>query len=153
MSQNHPKTTSLMTSLTKKPQPPIKKIFSSADCKTGWSVWALEQLSNAIGRGAMALVRQQTTAVFRPKSRYENIVRRPLVKYALSHLHATRKLWPVFEFEIHCFQLWCNTHRCTTLCYLTLWRPHGFGDIRKTTPKRTWLCARISLVWYALQTR
>jgi len=31
MGQNDPKTTSLMTSLTKNPQPPTKKIFSSAD--------------------------------------------------------------------------------------------------------------------------
>jgi len=31
MSQNGPKTTSLMTSLTKNPQPPTKKIFLSAD--------------------------------------------------------------------------------------------------------------------------
>jgi len=23
---------------------------------------------------------------------------------------------------------------------LTLWRPRGFGDFRKKTPKRTWLC-------------
>jgi len=30
MSQNGPKTTSLMTSLTKNPQPPTKKYFSSA---------------------------------------------------------------------------------------------------------------------------
>jgi len=31
MSQNGPKTTSLMTSLTKNPQPQIKTFFSSAD--------------------------------------------------------------------------------------------------------------------------
>jgi len=30
MSQNGPKTTSLMTSLTKNPQPPTKKYFTSA---------------------------------------------------------------------------------------------------------------------------
>jgi len=36
---------------------------------------------------------------------------------------------------------------------LTLWRPLGFGDLKKKTPKRTWLCAGISQVWYALQTR
>jgi len=35
----------------------------------------------------------------------------------------------------------------------TLWRPLGFGDFRKETPERTWLCARISPVGYALQTR
>jgi len=31
MSQNEPKITSLMTSLTKNPQPPTKKFFSTAD--------------------------------------------------------------------------------------------------------------------------
>jgi len=31
MSQNDPKTTSLMTSLTKNPQPPTQKILSIAD--------------------------------------------------------------------------------------------------------------------------
>jgi len=31
MSQNGPKTTTLMTSLTKNPQPPTKKFFSSED--------------------------------------------------------------------------------------------------------------------------
>jgi len=36
--------------------------------------------------------------------------------------------------------------------FLTLWRPLGFGDFREKTPKRTWLCAGISLVRYALQT-
>jgi len=36
---------------------------------------------------------------------------------------------------------------------LILWRPAGLGDYRKKTPKRTWLCARISPVRYALQTR
>jgi len=30
---------------------------------------------------------------------------------------------------------------------LTLWRPAAFGDFRKKTPKRTWLCAGISPVW------
>jgi len=38
-------------------------------------------------------------------------------------------------------------------CLLTLWRPLGFGDFRKKTPKRTWLSAGHSPVWYALQTR
>jgi len=70
MNQNDPKTTSLMTSLTKNPQPPTKNFFSSADQKTGRSVWAIEQLSSAIGRGAMALIRQPKTAGFRVKSRY-----------------------------------------------------------------------------------
>jgi len=62
-----------MTSLTKNPQPLIKKFFSSADEKTGRSVWVLEQLSSATGGGAMALVRQPKTAGFRPKSRYNTI--------------------------------------------------------------------------------
>jgi len=38
------------------------------------------------------------------------------------------------------------------LC-LTFWRPLGFRDFRKKTPKSTWLCVGISPVWYALQTR
>jgi len=29
---------------------------------------------------------------------------------------------------------------------LTLWRPAAFEDFRKKTPKRTWLCTRISLL-------
>jgi len=32
---------------------------------TSRSIWALEQLSSAIGEGAMALVKQPTTAGFR----------------------------------------------------------------------------------------
>ena len=36
---------------------------------------------------------------------------------------------------------------------LTRWRPAAFGDFRKKMPKHTWLCAGISLVRYALQTR
>jgi len=44
-------------SLTKKPQPPSKKFFSSAIYQTGRSVWAAEQLSSAMGGGARALVR------------------------------------------------------------------------------------------------
>ena len=35
----------------------------------------------------------------------------------------------------------------------TLWHPGGFGDFRKKTPKRTWLCAGISPVLYGLRTR
>ena len=35
---------------------------------------------------------------------------------------------------------------------LTVWRPAAFGDFRKKTPKRTWLCVGISPVRYALQT-
>jgi len=68
MSQNDPKTTSLMTSLTKNPQLPTKKFFQVQ--KTCRPVLALEQLSSAIGGGAMALVRQPKIAGFRLKSRY-----------------------------------------------------------------------------------
>jgi len=64
MSQNDPKTTSLMMSIPKNPQPPTKKFFSNAIKKSCLSVWALEELSSAIGRGAMALVREPKTAVF-----------------------------------------------------------------------------------------
>jgi len=64
MSQNDPKTTSLMTSLTKNLHSPSKKFFSSAIYWTGRSVWAIEQLSSAISGGARALVRQLKTAVF-----------------------------------------------------------------------------------------
>jgi len=64
MSQNDPKTTLFMTSLTKKSTPPTSNLFSSAIYLTGPSVWALEQLSSAIGGGAMALVRQPKTSVF-----------------------------------------------------------------------------------------
>jgi len=56
MSQNDPKTTSLMMSVTKNPHPQPKIFFSSAIYQTGWSVWALEQLSRAISEGARALV-------------------------------------------------------------------------------------------------
>jgi len=64
MSQNDPKTTALMMSVTKNLHPPNKKFFSSAIYLTGRSVQGLEQLSSAIGRGARALVRQLKTAVF-----------------------------------------------------------------------------------------
>ena len=60
-----------MASLTKNPQPPTKNYFSSADKKICWSVWVIEQLSSAIGGGAMVLVRQPKTAGFRLKSRYD----------------------------------------------------------------------------------
>jgi len=41
----------------KKSKTPNKKnLFSNADQKTGWSIWALEQLSSAIDGGPMALV-------------------------------------------------------------------------------------------------
>jgi len=39
------------------------------------------------------------------------------------------------------------------LLNLILSRPTAFGDFRKKTPKRTWLCAGISPIRYALQTR
>jgi len=74
MSQNDPKTTSLMTSLTKNPNPQPKKFFSSPIYWTGRSVSATEQLSSTIGEGARALVRQLKTADFRPKSKHEYIV-------------------------------------------------------------------------------
>ena len=67
-----------MTSLTKNLQRWPKKFFSSADQKTGRSVWGFEQLSSTIGGGGMALVRQLTTAGFRPISKYEYIVARLL---------------------------------------------------------------------------
>jgi len=35
---------------------------------------------------------------------------------------------------------------------LTLWRPAAFEDIRKKTPKRTWLCAEKSFLLYGLRT-
>jgi len=35
---------------------------------------------------------------------------------------------------------------------MTLWRPAAFEDFRKKTPKRTWLCAGISLLLYGLRT-
>jgi len=61
MSQNDPKTTSLMTSL--KMRTPNQKVYFRVQ-KTGRSVWAFEQRSSAIGGWARALVRQPKTAVF-----------------------------------------------------------------------------------------
>jgi len=55
----------------KKSTTPNQKIFSSADEKTGWSIWAIEQLSSVIGRGTGVLVRQLKTDGLRPKSRYK----------------------------------------------------------------------------------
>ena len=57
-----------MTSLTKKPHPQAKKIFSSAIYLTCRSVWAVEQLSSAFGGGSKASVMQPKTAVFLQKS-------------------------------------------------------------------------------------
>jgi len=62
VSQNEPKTTLLMTSVTKNLHPPTKKFFFECNLE-GRSIWALEQLSSAIGGGARALVRQPKTAV------------------------------------------------------------------------------------------
>jgi len=73
MSQNGPKPTSLMTSLTKNPQPPTKNFFR---VQTRRLADLFEQLSSTIGEGAMTLVRQLKTAGFRPKSRYKYIVHR-----------------------------------------------------------------------------
>jgi len=64
MSQNDPETTSLMTSVTKNPHPPTKNFFRVQSTSLRLSVWALEQLSSAIGGGAMVLLRQPKTAVF-----------------------------------------------------------------------------------------
>ena len=55
----------------KKSANPTKKNFW---VQTRRPIWALEQLSNAIGGGAIALVKQLTTAGFRPISKYEYIV-------------------------------------------------------------------------------
>jgi len=71
MSQNDPKTTPLMTSLTKNPQPQPKFFFR---VQTSRSIWILEQLYSAIGGGAIALVGQPRTAGVRLKSRYNIFV-------------------------------------------------------------------------------
>jgi len=91
-----------MMSLIKNPQPPTKKFFSSADQKTGQFIWALEQLSNAISGGAMALVRQLTTADFRFQS--TNISYR---------FQSTNILYPssaiqILEADISIFVLFCE---------------------------------------------
>ena len=57
-----------------------------------------------------------------------------------------------FHDESHKLQVIGNQNE-TVENLSTLWCPLGFGDIRKKTPKRTWLCAGISPVRYALQTR
>jgi len=56
MTQNDPKTTSLMTLVIENPYAQPKNFFSSAIYQTGPSIWACEQLSSAIGGGARALV-------------------------------------------------------------------------------------------------
>jgi len=50
-------------SLTKNTSPKVK-IFFEYNLLDWPTVWAVEQLSSAIGRGARALVRQPKTAVF-----------------------------------------------------------------------------------------
>jgi len=64
MNQNDPKTTSLMTSVTKNLHPPTNKTFFECNLLDWLIIWALEQLSSATGGGARALVRQPKTAVF-----------------------------------------------------------------------------------------
>jgi len=60
---------------SQKTAPPTKKYFL---CRLeSWPIhWAIEQLSSAISRGTMALIKQPKTAGFRPKSKHEYIVRR-----------------------------------------------------------------------------
>ena len=60
----------------KKFAPPTKKIFFECRLEDWPTVWALEQLSSAIGGGAMVLVRQPKTTGFRLKSRYDIFVGR-----------------------------------------------------------------------------
>jgi len=100
----YPRTISLMTSVTKNPQPPTKKFFSNAIYQTGQSVWALEQLSSAIGRGAMALVRQPKTAVFLGWNRSTNIsyAGSQSVKQAIDFAQDT------IEFQNLIMNLWSN---------------------------------------------
>jgi len=61
----------------------------------------------------------------------------------------------VENVSFHAFYKRCGLQRDLNSfsSYLTLWRPPRFRDFRKKTPKRTWLCAGISPVRYALQTR
>jgi len=65
MSQNDPKTTSLMTSVKKNPQPPNQKNFFRVQSTRLADPFELLNSSLVeIGRGARALVRQPKTAVF-----------------------------------------------------------------------------------------
>ena len=64
MSQNDPKTTSLMTSVTKNPHPQPKIFFRVQSTRLADLFEPLELFSSAIGGGARALVRQLKTAVF-----------------------------------------------------------------------------------------
>jgi len=61
-------------SFTKNPQPPTKNFFFECRREDSWCIWALEQLSSAIGGGAMVLVRQPKTAGFWLKSSYDIFV-------------------------------------------------------------------------------
>jgi len=58
MSQNGPKTTSLLMSLTKNPQLPTKNFLFKCNLLECPIRLTLEQLSSTIGRGARALVKQ-----------------------------------------------------------------------------------------------
>jgi len=64
MTQNDPKTTSLMTSVTKNLHPRPKIFFRVQSTRLTDPFEALEELLSAIGGGARALVRQPKTAVF-----------------------------------------------------------------------------------------
>jgi len=65
MSQNDLKTTSLMTTVTKKSTTPNQKFFLQVQStRLADPFEPLNKLSSAIGGGAIALVRQQKTAVF-----------------------------------------------------------------------------------------
>jgi len=91
-----------MTSLTKNLQPPGTKLFSSADEKNGRPVCALEQLSSAIGREAMALVKQLKIASFRPISKYKHIVPRfqpQTSSFQLPHLRLGQSISLKFSLE------------------------------------------------------
>jgi len=105
MSQNGPKTASFMMLLTKNPQIPTKNSFSSADQKTGRSVWALEQLSSTIGGGAVALVRQLTTAGFRPISEVR-IYCTPALKVLIAYVNLKWKVCYTHGVESSC---WTST--------------------------------------------
>jgi len=74
ISQNGQKSTSLMTSLTKKRVSQNQNFLHTrrlAEC-----FWGFEQLFSAIGGGAMLLGRQPKTAGFRPIFKYGYIVPR-----------------------------------------------------------------------------
>jgi len=79
MSQNGPKTTSLMTSLTKNLQLTIKKFCFWVQTKSRRLADLFEPLNSSlarIGGGAMALVRQPKTAGIRLISKYKCITPR-----------------------------------------------------------------------------